>query len=58
MKSPDEKVDMEAMNAAIDKFLAYDPSPKADQDKKRSQRRGRPTSSVRETKGSYKTAKP
>jgi len=49
---------MEVITAAINKILAYDPYPKADPDKKRSQRRGRPTSSVRETKGSYKTAKP
>jgi len=57
MPSADEKVDMAAMNAAIDKVLAYDPPPKAEQDKRRPQRQDRPTSSVKESKSCYKTAK-
>ncbi len=57
MKSPDEKVDMEAMNAAIDKVLAYNTPPKVKQDKGRTQRQDRQASSVKESKASYKTDK-
>jgi len=58
MSESQSKVDMEAMNAAIDKVLAYTPPPKAKQDKVRAQRNDRQASSVQEPKGSYKTTKP
>ena len=38
MQSPDNKVDMAQMNAAIDKVLALPPPPKAKQMKQRTQR--------------------
>ena len=38
MSRPQSKVDMAAMNAAIDKVLAYKPPPKAEQKKLRAQR--------------------
>lgn len=54
MPSADEKVDMEAMNAAIDKVLAFTPPPKAEQDKKRAQRKDKQTPLVQESKAPYK----
>ena len=38
MQSPDNKVDMAEMNAAIDKVLAIPVAPKAEQKDKRTQR--------------------
>ena len=39
MQSPDNKVDMAEMNAAIDKVFALPPPPKAKQKKQRIQRK-------------------
>ena len=39
MQSPENKVDMAEMNAAIDKVLAIPPPPKAKQKKQRTQRK-------------------
>ena len=39
MQSPEKKVDMAAMNTAIDKVLALPPPPKAKQKKQRTQRK-------------------
>ena len=38
MQSPKKKVDMAAMNTAIDKVLAYEPPQKAEREKQRTQR--------------------
>ena len=41
MQSPDNKVDMAEMNAAIDKVLAIPAGPKAKQKERRTQRKAR-----------------
>ncbi|MCY4115882.1 MAG: hypothetical protein OXF55_03190 [Caldilineaceae bacterium] len=57
MEKNDDEVDMAAMNAAIDKVLAYDSRPRTKQERDRAQRKDRQSSSVKESKSSYKTSK-
>ncbi len=47
MQSPDNKVDMAQMNAAIDKVLALPASPKTKQKKQRKARQPRPSKAVK-----------
>ena len=56
MPRPDSKVGMAAMNAAIDKVLAYKPPPKAEQKKQRAQRKARPPLPAKEPAGTAKPA--
>ena len=57
MQSPKDKVDMVAVNVAIDKVLAYEPPPKPEGEQKRAQRKDKQVSTVRETSDSYKADK-
>ena len=57
MQSPENKVDMAQMNAAIDKVLALPAAPKAKQKNRRVQRKARQSALVNEPKAPYKADK-